>query len=224
MTGGMRMWLRWPTLVLLAGLVAGTLGGAASSRAATTSDTFTGTVSAGGAVSKTFTIDVTDLTVPIQASLDWTTTSANLNLFLSAPDSTAPVAQSVSKTARPESLTLAPTVPGTYKLRVKAVSGSSDFTLSASWGGGGAGTINNPTQVFTGSVSTSGTVAERHRFQVDDISQPIEASLDWTTTSANLNLYLTGPGSSTILAKAATQIALSGSPTCRLKPARTRSG
>ena len=44
-----------------------------SSPAATVTDQFTGNVDAAGTVSKSFTINVTDLSVPIQASLDWTT-------------------------------------------------------------------------------------------------------------------------------------------------------
>ena len=111
------------------------LGGVASSASAmTASESFTGSVSATGTVSQTFSINVSDTSVPISATLSWPTTTANLNLFLSAPGSSAPVAQSTSKTADPEGLTFQPAVPGTYKLRVKAITGASTFTVSALFG------------------------------------------------------------------------------------------
>jgi DNA-binding beta-propeller fold protein YncE len=162
----------------------------------TTEQMFSGSVSATGTVSQRFTIQVTDTSVPITASLDWTTTSANLNLFLTAPGSSAAVAQATSKTARPEQISYMPTVPGTYTLRVKAVSGSSAFTLDARWGGGAGGAGLSP-QTFTGAVSASGTVSQTFAIIVTDASKPIVATLDWTTTSANLNLFLTPPGTTT---------------------------
>ncbi len=140
----------------LALILIGSLGfmvGAASPAVGTTvSSTFAGSVSASGPVSERFSINVTDTSVPIQATLDWTTTSANLNLFLSAPGSSTPVAQSTSKTARPETISYLPQVAGTYRLRVKAVSGSSAFTLSASFGqtggGGGGGAIASYSKTY----------------------------------------------------------------------------
>ncbi|HEV8156379.1 MAG TPA: PQQ-binding-like beta-propeller repeat protein, partial [Gaiellales bacterium] len=115
------------------------LAGAASSLA--TDSTFTGTVSSTGTVSKTWSFNVTDTNTKITASLDWTTTSANLDLFLVGPGSTATIAKAVSTTNRPETISYQPTVTGTYKLRVKATSGTSAYTLSANYntpsGGGG---------------------------------------------------------------------------------------
>lgn len=92
---------------------------------------FSGSVSASGTVSKKFTFNVTSTSAPIQAELDWPTTSANLNLFLMAPGSSTAVAQATSKTNDPETLSFQPTVTGTYTLRVKAITGSSAFTLTA---------------------------------------------------------------------------------------------
>jgi tripartite motif-containing protein 71 len=120
------------------------LATAGTASAGTVTQTFTGSVSAAGTVSQTFRINVTDTSVPITASLDWTTTSANLNLFLTAPGSTVAVAQSTSKTARPETISFQPSITGTYKLRVKAAAGASAFTLSAGFGqtsGGGGGGV-----------------------------------------------------------------------------------
>jgi len=82
-------------------------------------------------VSVTKTITVTDTSAPIQAELGWPTTSANLNVFLMPPGSSTAVAQATSKTNNPESLSFQPTVTGTYTLRVKAITGSSAFTLTA---------------------------------------------------------------------------------------------
>ena len=81
---------RFSAVTLL--VIAVSLAGAASSLA--TSTTFTGTVSATGTTAQVWSINVTDTNTPITASLDWTTTSANLNLFLTAPRVTRPSSRS----------------------------------------------------------------------------------------------------------------------------------
>ena len=126
---------RHPSL-LRALLLALTIGAVttASAGAAPVTTNFAGTVSSTGIASQTFSINVSDISVPIHASLDWTTTTANLNLYLTAPGSTVPVAQATSPTSRPEVVDWTPTVAGTYKLRVKAASGSSTFSLAATYG------------------------------------------------------------------------------------------
>src|SRR5262245_55886038 len=113
----------------------------AAASASTASETDTGHVDAAGTISQTWSINVSDTSVPIQASLTWTTATANLNLFLTAPGSTTPAAQT-SGSAQPKQLSYAPTVTGTYKVRVKATTGASDYSLSLSYGqtsGGGTG-------------------------------------------------------------------------------------
>jgi DNA-binding beta-propeller fold protein YncE len=102
-----------------------------SPAAGSKTDTFTGSVNASGTASVKKTFTVTDTSAPIQAELDWQTTSANLNLFLMPPGSSTAVAQATSKTNNPETLSFQPTVTGTYTLRVKAITGSSAFTLTA---------------------------------------------------------------------------------------------
>jgi len=97
-------------------------------------DTFNGSVSTSGTASVKKTITVTDTSKPIDATLDWSNSSANLNLFLMPPGSSTAVAQATSKTNKPETLSFQPTVAGTYTLRVKAISGSSAFTLTATHG------------------------------------------------------------------------------------------
>jgi serine protease AprX len=95
---------------------------------------FSGSVNASGTASQKFTFNVTSTSAAIQAELDWPTTSANLNLFLLPPGSSTAVAQATSTTNNPETLSFQPTVTGTYTLRVKAVTGSSAFTLTATHG------------------------------------------------------------------------------------------
>src|SRR6266576_4624598 len=89
---------------------------------------FTGSVDAAGASWKAFLVDVTAPSA-ISASLDWTTTSANLNLFLYDPTG-AQVAMTTSTTKRPETITYNAQQSGSWKLGVKAKTGASAFTLT----------------------------------------------------------------------------------------------
>jgi DNA-binding beta-propeller fold protein YncE len=120
-------------LTVIAAAAVGSVLMAGSTEASSTTDTFTGSVSATGTISQSFKINGGDLSVPIHASVDWTTTSANLSLYLTAPGSSTPVAQATTAN-RPEALTYTPTVTGIYTLRVKAASGASAFTLTATYG------------------------------------------------------------------------------------------
>jgi sugar lactone lactonase YvrE len=114
----------------------------ASSSAAPVTDPLSGHVDAAGTVSKTVTLNVSDLSVPIQASITWTTPSANLQMFLTPPGSSTAVAQT-SGSAQPKTINYTPTVSGAWKLRVKAATGASDYSGSVTYGqgGGGGGTI-----------------------------------------------------------------------------------
>jgi hypothetical protein len=118
----------------------------ASSAAGTVVDPLSGTVDNSGAtgpISQTYSLNVTDLTVPIQASITWTTTNnGNLNMFLSGPGSSTIISQTSGST-QPKQLSYTPTVTGTYKLRVKASSGAGTYsgTVSYGQGGGGGGAI-----------------------------------------------------------------------------------
>jgi sugar lactone lactonase YvrE len=96
----------------------------------TQNDQFTGSVDAAGTATKKWTFTVSDTNAPIAASLDWVNAGANLNLFLYKPGSSTAVAQAASSSNRPETLSYWPTVTGTYTLKVKAVSGSSSYTLT----------------------------------------------------------------------------------------------
>ena len=110
----------------------------ASSSAAPVTDNLSGHVDAAGTVSKTFNLNVSDLSVPIQASLTWSTPTANLQMFLTPPGSSTAAAQT-SGSAQPKTITLTPTMTGIWKLRVKAASGASDFAVSVTYGQGGGG-------------------------------------------------------------------------------------
>jgi hypothetical protein len=71
----------------------------------------------------------------IQASLGWTNTSANLDLFLfrqRSDGSWLNVAYAISTTKRPETLAYAKAPAGRYRLGVQAKSGTSTYTLTYS--------------------------------------------------------------------------------------------
>jgi hypothetical protein len=73
----------------------------------------------------------------ISASLDWTNTRANLDLFLfrrRSDGSWANLAWANSATARPEKISYANAAPGEYRLGVQAKTGASAYTLTYSAG------------------------------------------------------------------------------------------
>ena len=99
----------WRRRAPIVGLVIALLS-VSSAAASTVTDTDTGHVDKAGTISQVWSINVTDITVPIQASITWPTTAANLNMYLTAPGSTTIVAQT-SGTAQPKVINYAPTVP-----------------------------------------------------------------------------------------------------------------
>src|SRR4029079_14629566 len=106
---------------------------AAASQAATRS----GTVDSTGATAPRWvdTLFSTSSTGTIQASLDWTSGTANLDLFLfreRSDGSWDKVAWAKSATNRPETLKYANAPAGQYRLGVQAKSGTSAYTLSYS--------------------------------------------------------------------------------------------
>lgn len=94
---------------------------------------FTGSVSASGTSSQAHTFDVLT-TGSIEAVLDWEPASANLDLMLYDPTGTL-VAGAYSKKARPERITHTAMLTGTWKLGVKAKSGTASYTLSVEFPG-----------------------------------------------------------------------------------------
>jgi sugar lactone lactonase YvrE len=130
-------------LVLLLTVMVGvvSLGSAATAVADPTSQTFTGSLPAGTVKTKAHSFNVTQ-TGPITVTLDWTTTTANFDVFLVSPAG-VDVAKAVSTTARPETLTYNATTTGSYKIRVRATTGSSSYSAKVDYqvvpGGGGGG-------------------------------------------------------------------------------------
>ena len=98
-----------------------------SARAAT--QAYTGTVSATGTSWASFTF-TNVATSTVTASVSWPPASgANLNIFL-LDGGGRTLAQSSSTTADPEALTLPNVAAGSYRIGVKAVSGSAAFTVT----------------------------------------------------------------------------------------------
>ena len=111
--------------------------------AGASSSTFTGSVSATGASwrSHVFTVQGNGT---LTATLTWATAPARLKLSLARknPDGTW-TGTTGRAGAQPISLS-APVSPGTWRLGVKAVSGSSTYTLRASWPDSGLPPITSP--------------------------------------------------------------------------------
>lgn len=116
-------------LLAVAAILTAALLGAPDALGASSS--FSGTVTAGGAV-ENFSFPVSS-PGSISATLSWTTQSAVLTVAIVDPTG-AQVAIN-SSNANPKTVTYNATLTGTYKVRVKAKSGSSDFTGSLSYPG-----------------------------------------------------------------------------------------
>jgi hypothetical protein len=99
---------------------------------------FGGTVDAGGTAFRSHTFSVPEASA-ITATLDWADVGADLNLFLYRPDGSF-AAGTGGSAAKPEVIDHETSVTGTWKLGVKAQSGSSAYTLLVNvtpTGGGG---------------------------------------------------------------------------------------
>lgn len=99
---------------------------------ANTQQTFTGSVAAGGDAWNAHEIDLL-AGAALSATLTWST-SADLNLFLKSPDGTL-VASATTNTS-PETLSYTADSSGTWKLGVKAKSGSASYALVFETSGG----------------------------------------------------------------------------------------
>jgi sugar lactone lactonase YvrE len=117
------------TAVVLASIVAPSVPAGA---AITT--TYSGTVDASGTSFRQHIFEVLD-GGQISASLNWSTTSANLNLFLyrkNADNTWTMVASATSTTSRPEVVNFVNGTVGTWKVGIKAVSGASAYDATVS--------------------------------------------------------------------------------------------
>jgi tripartite motif-containing protein 71 len=93
---------------------------------------FTGSVSTTGVKFKNHVVTVTEAGT-ITATLDWSAPGANLALFLTDPAGVQ--VKAVGGTARPKTFTFAAATTGAYKVGVKAVTGSSPYTLGVTYPG-----------------------------------------------------------------------------------------
>lgn len=155
--------------------------GATESAASSLGETVTGSLSASGTSWTTHTLDIPasgDLTL----TLDWSSASANLNLFLIDPNGETVAFQNGS--AKPEVLTFHVSEPGAYKVGIKAKSGSASYTLTSDF---------IPDAVvydFAGTIGAGQWLTQT--FQAE-AGQSIEAVLSWATVSTNLNVFLYDP-------------------------------
>jgi tripartite motif-containing protein 71 len=99
-----------------------------STPGATAAEVFTGTVTAGGANWRAHFVTVSQPST-ITASLDWSDPSANLDLLLFDPNGTF-VKGTGGSTAKPEQIVRLASTTGSWKLGVKAISGSASYTLN----------------------------------------------------------------------------------------------
>jgi len=119
-------------LAVVFGMVAGLAVFSSTPATATITQNFTGSVTAGGTAWKQHLFDVVD-DGQIQATLDWTDASANLNLFLhrkNADGTWTQMATATSTTKKPEQITFAAGTVGTWRVGIRAVSGSSAYTVN----------------------------------------------------------------------------------------------
>jgi tripartite motif-containing protein 71 len=119
-----------PALLLAA--LAAFLIAVPSALTAPVSTQFTGSVSATGVKFKTHAITVTEAGT-ITATLDWSVPGANLSLFLTDPAGVQ--VKAVTGTAKPKTFSFPATATGVYKVGVKAIAGSSAYTLDVSYPG-----------------------------------------------------------------------------------------
>jgi tripartite motif-containing protein 71 len=96
------------------------------------STTFSGTVTVGGTAIANFPFSVSSPGT-ISSTLNWSNASANLSIAIVNP-SNVQVALNASA-QNPKTVTFNATTTGTYKIRVKAVRGSSSFTADTSYPG-----------------------------------------------------------------------------------------
>jgi hypothetical protein len=121
----------------------------------------------------------------LEATLDWGTASADFSLFLSDVSDSSTLASSTGA-AKPERINLH--LPaGSYRLGVKAKTGSSSYTLTAKF------TPDSLQFLSTGSVSQA-RAWKSHSFPAS-AGDKIRVTLDWGS-SADLNAFLYAPSGS----------------------------
>jgi DNA-binding beta-propeller fold protein YncE len=118
------------------------LGSAATAIADPATQTFAGSLPAGTVKTKAWSFNVTQVG-PIKVTLSWTTTTANFDVFLVGPAGTDVAKATTAGTTQPETIDYTATATGTYKVRVRATTGSSAYTVKVDYqvvpAGGGSG-------------------------------------------------------------------------------------
>ena len=156
-------------------------------RAATTN--YSGSLSSGAA--KTYLVPAAAGEV-ITANLTWSAT-ADLNISLKNPSGAVVSKAFSTPTAGPEKLSYVVPTAGTYVVAASSKTGSATYNLSVSVD---AGVPASLTYAGSGNVNKSGKA-----FQLHDFSVPapglVSASVNWPTTSANLNVFLKDPSGTT---------------------------
>jgi sugar lactone lactonase YvrE len=100
--------------------------------ASAATETFSGSINANGTSWRAHTFEVTSAG-QITAVLDWADPSANLNLFLYNPAGT--MVQSATGGAKPEQITHQATTTGTWKVGIKAKTGSTTYDVQVDFPG-----------------------------------------------------------------------------------------
>jgi DNA-binding beta-propeller fold protein YncE len=119
--------------MIIAAVMLGVVALAPISAQATVTKTFSGSVDAAGTKWKQHLFDVVE-DGQIQATLNWDTRTADLNLFLHRKnaDATWTLVAKATTSDRPEEITYPNGTTGTWKVGVKAASGASAYTLAVS--------------------------------------------------------------------------------------------
>lgn len=108
----------------------------------------------------------------MNVSVDWDNPAANLNVFVYDPSNTL-VAQSTSKTAKPEIVNANITVAGSWRVYIKAVTGAATFTATV--------TLPNSTgtTTTTTTTTTSTTTTTTSSTTTTTVPPPPPTATDW---------------------------------------------
>lgn len=147
--------------------------------AATTTKQFTGTVDANG---EEWGIHDVKISGPssVKASVKWSNNNADLSLF--AKDPSGDSVGSATTNKEPEVVTF-DAKKGTYKVKVKAKTGKSSYTLTVDI------TTESGSADYSGNVSANGAVWGNHELKLTEKSD-VEVTLDWSNSAADLNLFV----------------------------------
>lgn len=130
----------------------------------------------------------------LELSLGWASAGANLNLFFYGLDGKV-AASANGSTERPERLSIDVAAPGRYLVGIKCKTGASSYTLTASFAPAYVETS------FAGEAAAAGPSWLTHTFDAQ-AGERLDVTLDWTSSSADFNVFLYAPSVSSPLAYA----------------------